>query len=278
MIMLKALNQWCFPAGTSLEDVFSISQEAGFTAVELNLNDDGDVGLTMQTTDEEALEIKAMAESYGLKLRSLSTALLWKYPLCAEDAEVRAKGSAVVQKQIELASVMGMDTILVVPGAVTDAVPYDACYERSQEMLKPLLKIAEEKDVFIGIENVWNKFLMSPLELARYVDELDSPKAAVYFDVGNVLQFGFPEQWIRILGSRIAKIHVKDFKTSTGNITGFVSLLSGDVNWKAVAQAMKDIGYDDVLTAELSPYALSPKALPEDTSRHMDYIMNSVNE
>jgi hexulose-6-phosphate isomerase len=129
--------------------------------------------------------------------------------------------------------------------------------------------------VAIGIENVWNKFLLSPLEMARYIDELNSDFAKAYFDVGNVLQFGYPEQWIRILGKRINKVHVKDFSTKVGNITGFVPLLAGDVNWPAVVEALEEIGYDDVITAELSPYTIGPKQLPIDTARHMDVILAS---
>src|SRR5690606_30036891 len=113
-----------------------------------------------------------------------------------------------------------------------------------------------------------------PLEMARYIDELDSEYIGAYFDVGNVLQFGFPEQWINILGKRIFKVHVKDFSTSVGNITGFVPLLAGDVDWKAVKSALEEIGYEDTLTAELSPYALCPSTLADDTSRHLELNLN----
>ncbi|WP_338788715.1 sugar phosphate isomerase/epimerase family protein [Metabacillus sp. FJAT-53654] len=276
--MLKGINQWCYPEGTSLEEVFEYSKEAGFDAIELNLYDSGGIGLTMDTTPGEADAIVKLALSYGLQLRSLSTGLLWQNQLSSANENVREQGRKIILKQIELASVMGIDTVLVVPGSVTQDVSYDDCYKRSQEELKKVLDEAEKRQVAIGIENVWNKFLLSPLEMARYIDELNSEYAKAYFDVGNVLQFGYPEQWIRILGKRISKVHVKDFSTKVGNITGFVPLLAGDVNWSAVVEALEEIGYDDVITAELSPYAIGPKQLPIDTARHMEVILASQSK
>ncbi len=125
----------------------------------------------------------------------------------------------------------------------------------------------------MGIENVWNKFLLSPLEMARYIDEFDSPCVCAYYDVGNVLLFGYPEQWIRILGHRIQRVHVKDFKPAVGNYNGFVPLLAGDVNWTEVRLALQEIGYNDVLTAEIDPYASYPEQLIFDTARHIDVII-----
>ncbi|MBS4198221.1 sugar phosphate isomerase/epimerase [Bacillus sp. FJAT-49732] len=273
--MLKSINQWCYPEGTPIEKVFEYSRNAGFDAVELNLNEAGGVGLTVETTKEEAEKILALAKEYELQLRSLSTSLLWKTPLSSPDESVRREGIRVVEKMLEIASFIGIDTILLVPGAVSKEVSYDECYERSQEAIKQIIPIAEKFSVKIGIENVWNKFLLSPLEMARYIDELDSEYIGAYFDVGNVLQFGFPEQWIKILGKRIFKVHVKDFSTSVGNITGFVPLLAGDVDWKSVKNALEQIGYKDTLTAELSPYALCPSTLADDTARHLDVILRA---
>jgi L-ribulose-5-phosphate 3-epimerase len=273
--MLKGINQWCFPDGTSLEDVFGHSSKAGFDAVELNLYAPGEVGLTMETTSAEAEKIGQMAKSHGIQLRSLSTGLMWHNSLSSEEESVRAQGRKIVEKQIELASVLGIDTILCVPAFVKKEGDnsYDTAYRRSQEELTKLVPFAEKHQVHIGIENVWNKFLMSPLEMARYIDELGSSYVGAYFDVGNVLNFGFPEQWIRILGRRIRKVHVKDFKTSVGNINGFVPLLAGDVDWPEVRKALQEIGYTDTLTAELSWYASSPNQTAYDTARHLAIII-----
>lgn len=270
--MIKSINQWCFKDDTPIEQVFAISSDAGFGAVELNLYQPGGIGLTMESTAAEAEKIGTLARQYGIQLRSLSTSLLWQSPLSSPDASVRERGRQVVTKQLELAELLGMDTVLVVPGSVNPDTPYDQCYERSFRELQLLTVEAEKRKTQIGVENVWNKFLLSPLEMARYVDDINSPYVGVYFDVGNILLYGYPEQWIRILGSRIFKIHVKDFLTSVGNGSGFVSLLAGNVNWKAVREALQDINYTDTVTAELGIYAAAPLQLVYDTSRHLDII------
>ncbi|MCB5240006.1 sugar phosphate isomerase/epimerase family protein [Niallia circulans] len=271
--MLKGINQWCYPDDTPLELVFKYSRDAGFDAVELNVSMDG-IGLAMNTSMEEAKHIREIAEHYGLQLRSISTNLLWKYPLSHYDEKVREQGRNVVEKQIELASYIGADTALVVPGVVNEETTYLDCYTRSQDELRKVLSLAEKQKVHIGIENVWNKFLLSPLEMARYIDEFHSDYMGAYYDVGNTLQFGYPEQWISILGERIRKIHVKDFRLSVGNITGFVPLLAGDVNWKKVLEALKNIGYKDTVTAEIPAYSFGPQYLAEDTAKHLDIMLN----
>ncbi len=273
--MLKSVNQWCFPEGTSLETVFSVSQKAGYDAVELNLYEaEAPAGFTMNSSAAEIEAIAKQAAGYGLQLRSLSTGLLWGAPLSSPDEEVRAQGRKIVEKQLEIAELIGADTVLVVPGAVNEHSSYDVCYENSKRELEKLIPEAEKRGVKIGIENVWNKFLLSPLEMKQYVDDLNSPNLGVYFDVGNILLYGFPEQWIRILGSRIAKIHVKDFKTAAGNFTGFVPLMAGDVKWNKVIEALKEIGYNDTLTAEISIYDSSNYQAVYDTANQLEAIIN----
>ncbi|GIP35180.1 sugar phosphate isomerase/epimerase [Paenibacillus sp. J2TS4] len=271
--MLKGVNQWCFPEGYPLERVFEVSREAGYDAVELNVNPEGGVGLTMETTAAEAEQIGRLARQYGLQLRSISTSLLWRHPLSSDDAAVREQGGRIVRKQLELAELLGADTVLVVPGAVNEATSYDACYERSLKELNGLAREAEQRGVRIGVENVWNKFLLSPLEMKQYVDSIDSPNVGVYFDVGNILAYGFPQQWIRILGARIFKIHVKDFRPGVGTGQGFVPLLAGDVNWPEVRAALQEIGYTDTLTAEIGRYAADPLQAVYDTSHHLNVII-----
>jgi L-ribulose-5-phosphate 3-epimerase len=271
--MIKAINQWGFTDGTSLDRILQCTKEAGFDAIELNLNPPGSVGLTLETTASEAEKIGTAVRNYGLQLRSLSTGLLWSSSLSSKDESIRQEGIRIVTKQIELAEILGMDTVLVVPGVVNAETSYDECYRNSQEAIRRLIPLAEKSQVNIGIENVWNKFLLSPLEMANFIDELQSPYIGCYFDVGNVLQFGYPEQWIRILNQRIRKVHIKDFNTQVGNTNGFVPLLSGDVNWDAVRNALCEIGYSDVITAELSPYKKAPLQMLMDTSSQMDVII-----
>ncbi|MBG9785077.1 sugar phosphate isomerase/epimerase family protein [Shouchella lehensis] len=273
--MKKGINQWCYPEGTPLDRVLEWTKQAGFSTIELNVAKQGEVGLTLDTTVEEAKAIKTQIKAAGLEMDSLSTSLLWQTPLSSGDEKIREQGKHVVRRMLEFAHDLDVSTILVVPGMVTEDVRYDECYERSIAALKELAPLAEEVNVRIGIENVWNRFLLSPLEMAQYIDEVNSTHVGAYFDVGNVLQFGYPEQWIRILGERIFKVHVKDFKTSVGAMTGFTNLLAGDVNWQAVMKELQEIGYNGELTAELTPYAYDPAALAYDTSRQMDLLLAS---
>jgi len=158
------------------------------------------------------------------------------------------------------------------PGS--EIVDYDVAYDRCLEALKELAPVAEEYQVELCIENVWNKFLLSPLEMRDLIDKVNSPWVGSYFDVGNVLYCGYPEQWIKILGKRIRKVHFKDFKRSVGTLDGFGDLLSGDVNWKNVRAALEKNGYDGWVTAEmLPPYAQYPETILYNTSNAMNRII-----
>jgi len=271
--MKKGINQWCFPSGTPMSKVLKTSAAAGFETIELNLYAPGGIGLTMDTTPEEAKALGLLVKSYGISVSSISTEMLGRYPLSSADKEIRALGVKSIRKQVEIARALEVDTILVVPGRIETDVTYEEVWERSKDALKPLIDELDGTGVSIGIENVWNKFLWSPLEMTRYIDEFESPHVGAYFDVGNTLAFGKPEHWIRTLGKRILKVHVKDFKTQVGNHHGFVPLLSGDVDWLKVRQALNDIQYKDSLTAELDPYASFPDQLIYDTARHLNVII-----
>jgi L-ribulose-5-phosphate 3-epimerase len=173
----------------------------------------------------------------------------------AEDAATRARARTIAARQLELAAELGAGAILVVPGVVGRAAGgpltrYDAAYERAAEFLIALAPTAERAGVDLAIENVWNKFLLSPLEMRRLVDEVGSPRIGVYFDVGNILNVGYPEQWLAILGGRVRRVHLKDFRREP---PGFVDIGGGDVDWPAVGVALRDAGYDGTLTAEVAP-------------------------
>jgi L-ribulose-5-phosphate 3-epimerase len=272
--VLKSINHWSFPKAMSLEEVFEHAQKAGYDAIELNLGAEGAIGPNLSSTAAELRAIRRIAEFFGLQLRSVSCGLMWDNSLAAAQSEVRDRAYAIVAKQLETASELGADTILTVPGyCLDDTTSYDQIEQRSREQLERLLPIAERYGVMIALENVWNKFLLSPTEMARYVDEIGSPRLGVYFDVGNVMPYGHPEQWIRILGTRIRKVHVKDFRRAVGNGSGFVPLLSGDVPWKAVMKALREIGYADTLTAEIGAYPAYPVQAVYDTSRHLDVLI-----
>jgi len=274
--MKKGINRWGF-VEKNVRDCIKRAKKTGFEGIELNLEAEGEI--TLASKEKELLEIKKFAADTGLEISSIIAALLWKYPLTSGDKTIAKKGKDVVKKSVEIASILQADTVLVIPGVVgsvllapTEIYPYDAVYKKSQEVLKELASFAREHQVYLGVENVWNKFLLSPTEMKNFIDEINEEYVQAYFDVGNVLLYGYPEHWIRILGKRIKKVHFKDFRTAVGTLDGFVGLLHGDVNWKEVMAAFKEIGYDGYAIAEYIPYKFHPEQLPIDISNAMDKI------
>lgn len=249
--MKKGINLWCFPSDWPLDKKLSLATDAGFHGVELNLDESSEFHL--ESTVDELEKIDSLIKLYRLEIVSISTALLWNYPITSNDETIRDKGITVIKKMIDFAAFFSVDTVLVVPGLVTEEVNYKTAYERTKIALTSLARFAEEKGVTIAIENVWNKFLLSPLEMKRLIDEIGSPFVKVYFDVGNILAIGFPEQWISILGTYIQRIHVKDYKREVGTLHGFTTLLQGDVNWPNVFNSLQEIEYQGYITAEVMP-------------------------
>ncbi len=286
--MKKSISWWSFPGVLSgepelnLGECMQLAKDAGFEGIELSMDEEGVINL--HSTRKEMEDILKLSKEIGIEISSLATGLLWKYTLTSSDEKARKKAKDVIKKLLELASYLKVDTVLVIPGAVdvffdpsAEIVPYDIAYQRACESLRDCLKTAEKYRVIIGVENVWNKFLLSPLEFRDFIDKFESPYIGAYFDVGNVLLTGYPEHWIKILGKRIKKVHIKDFRREAGGIKGFVDLLEGDVNWKKVISALKDVGYDDYITAEIIPaYSHYPEVLIYNTSRSMDYILGRV--
>ncbi len=275
--MKKGISIWSF-TGQPLKTCFALARQYGYDGVEVALAEDGEINLNSSKADMD--QVKAWAKDAGISLFSVASALYWSYSLSADSAAERAKAKEVVAKQLQVAAWLGCDTILVIPGSVkrgldADApvVAYDLAYERSLAALKELAPLAEELGVAIGLENVWNQFLLSPLEMRDLIDAVGSPAVGAYFDAGNVLAFGYPDQWIKILGKRIRKVHIKDFRTSVGGLGGFVDLLAGDVDFPAVMAALAEIGYDDWITAEMGVYRNWPETTLQNTSAAMDKIL-----
>jgi hexulose-6-phosphate isomerase len=269
--MKKAISIWAFPGGTTIEQAMQKAKRFGFDGIELSLNEEGELGLDRQPS--QVKQVLDMSKRIGIEITSLASGLGWKYPAVTKDAAASRKGQEVIKKGLEFGQILGVDCFLSVPCTVTDSLAYDEAYEIGVKVYRDLGRAAEQWGVTIGVENVWNKFLLSPLEFARFIDEIGHPMVQAYFDVGNVLQFAYPEQWIRILGKRIKKVHVKDFRTSIGNITGFTTLLNGDVNFPAVMKALREVGYDGHIIAEVGPINRAcPDYLLEETSRAFDLI------
>lgn len=275
--MKKGISIWSF-AESDLRKCMTIAKDAGFDGIELALDETGPV--SMESTKEDIMQVKAMADEIGLELYSVACGLYWTYNYTSANAENINRAKEITKKQLEVASWLGCDTILVVPGAVEvafdpgEVVEYDVAYERALEALKELAPYAQKLGVAIGVENVWNRFLLSPMEMADFIDNVGSDYVGSYFDIGNVLFSGYPEHWIKILNKRIKKVHFKDYRRAAGDLHGFVDLLSGEVNWPAVMQKLEDIGYDGWVTAEmLPPYTHYPETIVYNTSNAMDKIL-----
>ena len=173
----------------------------------------------------------------------------WEAPMSHPDPAKIDEGKAGIENALRLAKILGADNILLVPAVVNAEVRYIEAYERSQKNIKSLLPLARELNVIIAVEEVWNEFLLSPLEFAKYIDEFNDPLVQAYFDVGNIVAFGYPQDWIRTLGKRIVKVHLKDFKK---NEREWVNLGDGSVNWPEVRKAFAEIGFNGFCTAELT--------------------------
>lgn len=261
------------PADWSLEQVFSEAEKAGFEGVELAL---GSSGITMDTTEEELTSVKALANKYNITLYSVACSMYFTTPFTSDDPDIRREAKRIARKQLDIAAALGCETVLIVPGVVSCAwmpqigvTPYDVAYTRALEAMRELALYAEEKNVIIGVENVWNRFLLSPLEMRDFIDKVASDCVGAYFDAGNVLLFGHPEHWVKVLGKRIKKVHIKDFKVQVGNLSGFVPLLEGDLDFRLLMDALREIGYDGWITPEVS----SVKT-PAEISAAMDEILN----
>ena len=274
----KSINIWSF-VGKTNRDAMKLAKDAGFEGIELALSTEGEI--TMTSTDEELLSIKAYAEELGIRIPSLSSGLCWTDSLTADDPAERQRAFDMVARQLYCAKMIGAETILVIPGTVSvefvpewGVVPYDVVYERALEQIKKLAPIAESCGVQIGLENVWNKFLLSPLEMRQFIDAVGSDYVGAYFDTGNVVYSGYPEQWIRILGKRIFKVHFKDYRRNPGGLNAFVDLLAGDVDWRAVRQAFADVGYEGWAAGEMIPqYAQGSDQIIYNTSASMERIL-----
>ena len=276
--MKKSISHWSFPGGPEgTKDITEAMVEAkrkGFDAIELCFAPTGQ--LTPRTSQNRCDRILADAKDIGIEISSLCSGNYWDVSLTADSARERKRAYDFTVSYIRCARMLKLDAVLVVPGAVEvffksdfKRVQYDVVWKRSIQQLRKLARVAARHRVYLCIENVWNKFLLSPLEMKMFLKTVGSRWVGVYFDVGNVMLYGFPQQWIRILGRRIKRIHFKDFKTSVGTAQGFCDLLAGDVPWPEVMKALREVGYDGYCTAEMMP---PDPTLLSRTSRAMDRI------
>ena len=300
----KGITYWSFEGGLEGKaDISNVLREAKaqrFDSVELAVPGGA---LTLDSTEGQCRALAAEAKGVGLAISSVATGLYWGKLPTSSDANVRKESIEITQKVLHIARWLGVDAMLYIPGAVdvffdpkAEHLPYKECWRRAQESLKKSIKVAEKLKVSLCVENVWNKFLLSPLEYAAFIDSFKSKFVKAYFDVGNVRLLGFPEHWIETLGKRrLGRVHWKDFKfkfygggeqgvdgeiaagcrkiaagSAWAGAYSFCDLGAGDVNWPAVLAALKKVGYEGYVTAEMLP----PSAgLVERVSRDMDRIL-----
>lgn len=257
--MLISLVQ---PKELPVADKFKIARDAGF------------VGMEMHTVEDqaEAEAAKKASEETGVKIHSVMNAAHWRFPLSSGDPEVVAKSVAGMETSLKNAALWDAGAVLLVPAVVDAKTSYQDAWKRSQQVIRErLLPKYQEQKVVIAVEEVWNKFLLSPLEMARYVDEFKSDWVKAYMDVGNVVFYGFPQDWVRTLGKRITRMHLKDFKLDRGaGQFHWKNLGEGDIDWIDVRKAMTEIAYDGYMTIEI---AGGDAAYHKDVSARIDRFL-----
>src|SRR6184192_3572135 len=247
------------PAKLSAADRFKLAKDVGFEVAQVPTEPD----------ESKAEEIKKAAEAANIRIDSVMNMDHWKYPLSSSDRAVVEKSLAGMRTSLHNAKLWGSDAVLLVPAVVNPQTSYREAWSRSQKEIRKLLPLAEELKIVIAIEEVWNKFLLSPLEMAAYIREFQSPWIQAWFDVGNVLLYGYPQDWIRTLGKSIVKVHLKDFKRKESGYQ-WVNLGDGDVNWEAVREAFREIGYAGSAITELEA---GDEAYLRDVSQRVDRLI-----
>jgi hexulose-6-phosphate isomerase len=244
------------------ERCFALMADTGFDGIELAYAEDGP--LTPTTTTDEIKSLLRSAHSANVEILSLASGIFWNVNLLSDDSAERDRAKAHLRRMLEIASDLQVPSILVVPGFAGpfEAGPpvirnYQLASDRALADFREIAPMAERLGVSIGIENVWNKFLSSPIEMRAFVDEVGSPSVGVYLDVANCLRTGYPEHWIQLLAHRIKGVHFKDFRVNVGTLHGFVDLFEGDVDFGAVVTALHEVGYEGACVVEAfsrSPY------------------------
>jgi L-ribulose-5-phosphate 3-epimerase len=257
--MRKGVWFGMLPENLSVADRYKLARDVGFEVVQAPTEPD----------ERKAAEVKRAADAANIRIDSVMNMDHWKYPLSSSDAAVVEKSLVGMRASLHNAKLWGSDAVLLVPAVVNAQTSYHDAWTRSQKQIRTLLPLAEELKIVIAMEEVWNKFLLSPLEMAKYIEEFRSPWVKAWFDVGNVLLYGYPQDWIHTLGNSIVKIHVKDFKRKDEGYA-WVNLGDGDVDWAAVRQAFADIGYSGSAIAELEH---GDEAYLRDVSRRMDRLV-----
>src|SRR5437016_5985824 len=247
------------PGKLPYADRFKLVRDTGFEVVQALTEPD----------QHKAEEMKEAADAANVRIDSVMNMDHWQYPLSSSDPAVVEKSLEGMRTSLQNAKLWGSDAVLLVPAVVNPQTSYRDAWSRSQKEIRKLLRLAEELKIVIAIEEVWNKFLLSPLEMSAYIKEFQSPWIQAWFDVGNVLLYGYPQDWIRTLGKSIAKVHLKDFKRRENGYE-WVNLGDGDVDWEAVREAFRQIGYAGSAITELK---VGDEAYLRDVSRRVNRLV-----
>ncbi len=265
-LLKKGLGIGMIKEDLTLADKFKLVKDLGFDGVEMN----SPTGLVTS-------EVVSAAQKAGIELPSVVNKDHWQKPLTDPDPEVRNQCIESVAESLQEVKDFGGDTVLLVPGVVNEKVSYEQAYNTALDSIRKLIPYAEKTGIHIGLENVWNNFLLSPVEAKRFVDEINPPLIGWYFDVGNILRYGWPVHWIKTLNTRIKKIHIKEFSLKLMNEEGLrkgfqVELLEGDNNWPEVMKAIREIDYrGSWITVEVSG---GDRKRLKDISERMDKIFS----
>lgn len=298
--MKKGIHYWALPPQMNLRDKFFFASDCGFDGVEPVILPHGELSIN---SDDKSLErIRKNADDAGIEILSLTNALNWNASFTSDKEEIREKAFDILSRQIRIASALGVDSILVIPGYVSvdfvskdlhpsedtdkndnyhpseEIIRYDIAYKRALDGMKRAVEVAEKEKITLCIENTWSKFLLSPLEMCSFIDEINSPFLKAYFDIGNVCPFGIPQHWIEILGKRINRVHVKDYKNGNLTLSSFVELGKGDINLEAVASSLRNIGYEGWVTAELNVDIDNPYRVARETVKVMKKLFGDKED
>ncbi len=232
---------------TSLNEILGLCQEAGYQAVELVFAEDGR-DLDINLSDDGLRQVKKRCAEVGVEISSLAALYADQGNLLSRRREEREKKCRCVARSLQIAQIMEVGAVLLHPGQLTAEGTYEEAWDNMRDALRQLAKAAEANKAVIAIENVWNKFLLSPREARQFIDEVGSPWVGFYLDTANMMAYGHPEHWIRGLGKRIVRVHLKDFKRREHQ---FVNLLDGDTDWPVVMRELRQIGYNSTLLHEV---------------------------
>jgi L-ribulose-5-phosphate 3-epimerase len=303
-LMIKGINQWSLPIG-SINDLPLVVEQcvaSGITCLELciepvrenyfGIENDPELSmllsiiaqsvnahsymLRLDDSFEEIKKLQKLILEAGANIVSVTSLDLFRYTLTSNDDRVREAAVWIIRKMIDICSHLGGSIVLIEPGVVTSTLSYLDAYNNCFKEMRKLARYAEEKNVTLALENVWGKFLLSPMEFCSLIDDIKSEAVGAYFDVANVLEFGYPQDWIKLLGNRIKSIHFKDYNINVGGLKGFCNPFDGSVNWFKVKRALEEIQYIGYVIAEVTIPDIWQRCFISELAKKLDYFINEL--